>query len=280
MPKTSRNPGRRRIFRAATGAALALLMIAIRPDPGIARAAAALPAQNPEPVASARVTDVVDGDTIVLDSGAEVRLTGIQAPKLPLGRRGFRAWPLAEAAKAAMVEISHGRRVSLSYSGATVDRWGRLLAQVRAGDVWLQQDMLRRGLARVYTFADNREHAAVFYAAERDARRNRRGIWALDWYRILEPGGTGRHIGSFQIVEGRPAAVAIAGGTAYLNFGADWRTDFTASISKADMKLFRRAGVDVRGLEGKRLRLRGWLIRRNGPMIKLTHPEQIEVLDP
>ncbi|MEE8394009.1 MAG: thermonuclease family protein, partial [Rhodospirillales bacterium] len=38
---------------------------------------------------TATVREVVDGDTVVLADGRQVRLTGIQAPKLPLGRAGF-----------------------------------------------------------------------------------------------------------------------------------------------------------------------------------------------
>ena len=48
-----------------------------------------------------RVVDVVDGDTLFLDNGVQVRLVGIQAPKLPLGRRNFKTWPLAKDAKKA-----------------------------------------------------------------------------------------------------------------------------------------------------------------------------------
>ena len=50
----------------------------------------------------ARVVQVVDGDTVMLGTpvfGAnQVRLVGIQAPKLPLGRDGFKKWPLADEA--------------------------------------------------------------------------------------------------------------------------------------------------------------------------------------
>ncbi len=44
-------------------------------------------------------------------------LVGIQAPKLPLGRRGFREWPLAREAKAALERIARGKRVMLSFGG-------------------------------------------------------------------------------------------------------------------------------------------------------------------
>ena len=46
----------------------------------------------------ARAVEIVDGDTLILADGREVRLVGIQAPKLPLGRKNFRTWPLADEA--------------------------------------------------------------------------------------------------------------------------------------------------------------------------------------
>lgn len=239
-----------------------------------------LPPQNPQAVASALIVRVVDGDTVVLDTGAEVRLTGIQAPKLPLGRKGFRAWPLAGKAKAVLETLSLRQRVRLEYTGRRHDRWGRLLAHLHTGDTWLQREMLIRGLARVYTFSDNRKHATILYAAEQTARAARRGIWALDWYRLLTPQDADSRIGTFQLVEGTPKNIAIVRGRAYLNFGTDWKTDFTVAVSPRFLKLFRTSGVDIMSMKNRRVRVRGWLVRRNGPMIAATHPEQIEKLDP
>ena len=67
-------------------------------------------------------------------------------------------------------------------------------------------------------------------------------------------------------------------GRIYLNFGLDWRTDVTVGIGKREGRAFERAGFDLLSLNGKRVRVRGWLRRRNGPMIEATHPEQIEIL--
>ena len=65
----------------------------------------------------------------------------------------------------------------------------------------------------------------------------------------------------------------------YLNFGPDYRTDFTIAIARRDLKLFGR-DFDGKALEGKTLRVRGWLKSVNGPMIEATHPEQIEMVNP
>ena len=73
------------------------------------------------------------------------------------------------------------------------------------------------------------------------------------------------------------SAVVIKG-RAYLNFGQDWRTDFTFSISPRDRRRFEQQGVDLAGLAGRRVRARGWVTLRNGPLIQLTHPEQLEIL--
>ncbi len=233
-----------------------------------------------EPGGSGIGRTVVDGDTLVLDDGTEVRLVGIQAPKLPLGRAGFVAWPLAEAAKRALEEMALGRRLGLSYGGRRLDRHGRALAHLHDEDgLWLQGELLRLGLARVYTFADNRALAAEMLAAERQARAAGRGIWGHSFYRPRSPQEAGRFIGSFQLVEGRVLDAAVVRGRAYLNFGADWRSDFTVSISPRDRRRFEADDIDPTGFAGRLVRVRGWLKSYNGPMIEASHPEQIEVIE-
>jgi endonuclease YncB( thermonuclease family) len=234
----------------------------------------------PETVASGRVASVVDGDTVRLESGAQIRLTGIQAPKLPLGRRGFRPWPLSKEAKAAVESLTLGQKLSLRYDGRRIDRHGRLLAQLYDGQGrWIQGEIISRGLARVYSFQDNRSRIVELLALERLARAARRGIWGLRFYRVLKSTETSGFIDTFQIVEGRVASAAVVRGRGYLNFGKDWRTDFTISISPRSRRLFKRAGVAVKSYAGRRLRVRGWLKSFNGPMIEATHPEQIELLE-
>jgi endonuclease YncB( thermonuclease family) len=221
----------------------------------------------------------VDGDTLVLATGQQVRLVGLQAPKLPLGRPNFKAWPLADQAREALQGLADGQRLSLYYGGRQSDRYRRKLAHlVRADGVWIQGEMLRLGLARVYSFADNRALLAEMLMLEAEARAARRGIWALPYYRIRNPAETVADIDSFQLVEGRVVDVATIKRRTYINFGADWRDDFTAVIERNRRALFEDAGVFPDHLIGRRLRLRGWVKSHNGPSITLSHPEQIEIL--
>ena len=132
-----------------------------------------------------RVVEVIDADTVILDSGLSVRLVGIQAPKLPLGREGFVAWPLAAEAKAALEEMVLEQSVGLFYGGLETDRYGRALAHlVRDDGLWLQGELLARGWARVYGFRDNRAKLSEMLALEAEARAEKRGIWAEPFYRV------------------------------------------------------------------------------------------------
>ncbi len=251
------------------------------------------------PLGTAIVREVVDGDTVVLDrrlavtlrSGRKksletsdrVRLVGIQAPKLPLGRAGFKSWPLGGKSKSALASLILGKLITLAAAGRQLDRHGRILAHIYLADgLWVQGEMLKRGMARVYSFADNRAMAGEMLAAEGAARAARRGIWALPYYRVRTVAEANRgmagELGTFQLIEGRIKKTARVKNIVYLNFGDDWRTDFTVTIKTRARKMFEKSGIDPVSLEGRLIRVRGWLKSWNGLMVDATHPEQIELL--
>ncbi len=222
------------------------------------------------------VREAVDGDTVILADGRQVRLVGIQAPKLALGRKNFKDWPLAEDSKRAVAALSVGQRVTLRPGRTPMDRHGRVLAHLhRADGAWVQGEMLRLGLARVYTFPDNRDLAAEMYALEGEARAARRGIWAHPFYAVRGPDDLKNEIGAFQIVAGRVVEATRIKGAVYLNFGPDWRTDFTLRLDGSALKMFRAQGIDPLAFKGQVVEARGWLRFRDGPMIEISHPEQL-----
>lgn len=228
---------------------------------------------------TAQVVAVIDGDTVVLDDGRQVRLVGIQAPKLPLGRPGFAKWPLADEARTALAELVLGKRVSLGYGGQNIDRHDRLLAHLFTEDgTWVQGALLAAGFARVYSFPDNRALVRDMLVRERGSRETDQGIWSHPYYAVLDPTASARHLDQYALVEGRVMDVAVVRGRTFLNYGSDWRTDFTVSIAARDWQRFENAGISTNDYLGRRIRVRGWLKSRNGPMIDVTHPEQIEVL--
>lgn len=230
------------------------------------------------------VTHIVDGDTLLLDTGLVVRLIGIQAPHLALGREGFSDWPKGGEAKAALAAIALNKPVLLRYGGADKDRYGRSLAQLYLTDGsngWVQAEMLKSGMARVYSFPDNRACLDELFAAENRARTAGLGIWSDLYYRVRRaerPADLAPLEGHYELIEGRVLEAAKAGGLTYLNFGRYYKEDFTAVIDARALRLFADAGLDPLTLGGALVRVRGWIEVRDGPRVSVTHPEQIEVL--
>ncbi|MEG3619299.1 thermonuclease family protein [Magnetovibrio sp. PR-2] len=227
-----------------------------------------------------RVVEVVDGDTVKLSDGRQVRFVGIQAPKLPLGRPNFPAWPLGVEAKALVEDLVLDQEVKLHLAPTPQDRHRRVLAHLsRAADgLWLQAELLKRGLARVYTFPDNRVLGDELLAFERQARADKQGIWGLPYYTIRTPENVRHDMGTFQLVEGRVFDVAHVKNSIYLNFAMNWRKDFTIQIDAKRAPDFEAKGIDLLKLRAKRVRVRGWVKSRNGPLILLDHPERLEIL--
>ena len=230
-------------------------------------------------VGGGRVSAVPDGETLVLDDGRFVKLAAIQSPRRPPELPPAALWPLEQAARAALAELVDGRRLALfvgTGGPGGSDRYGRLVAQLRRDDgVWVQGALLERGLARVATTVDARDGAAALYAAEQVAREAGLGVWRHQAYRLRDPGDVGQAVGRFAVVRGAVISAREVRGRVYLNFGEDWRRDFTARADKAAVRLFGAAGVSLTALEGLTVEVRGWVHRRNGPMIDLTHPEQL-----
>ncbi|HKF74118.1 MAG TPA: thermonuclease family protein [Stellaceae bacterium] len=233
-----------------------------------------------EPGGSAVVEAVIDGDSLTLADGRTVRMVGIQAPKLPKSRPNFAEWPFAREAEAALADLVQSRTVSLHFGGSRQDRYGRVLAQlVRDDGLWVQGELLRRGMARVYTFPDNRAVAAEMLTLEREARTERRGLWAAPFFAIRKPEEASRYIGDLQLVEGRIVDGARTENAVFLNFGADWHTAFTLRLNSEALRLFHSDKVDPLALIGAVVRVRGYVRRdRARAIMDITHPEEIERL--
>jgi Staphylococcal nuclease homologue len=182
-------------------------------------------------------------------------------------------------------QLASGAEVELRYGGTRVDRHGHALAQVfvvKGNErAWLQGELAARGLARVYSFPDNHACTKELLAREAEARAERLGVWGVSAYRVLAASDLerlGRLTRTYQLVEGVVAAVADTRARFYLNFDKDWRRDFTIAVERKDDAALKAAGIDLKALAGRRVRVRGWIEWRNGPTIRLTHAEQIEVL--
>jgi micrococcal nuclease len=124
---------------------------------------------------SARVTRVVDGDTIRLDGLGSVRLIGIDTPEVFGDHECFGR----QASAFAKRSLAPGAPVRYRVGVEQRDRYGRLLAYVYLPDGRLFNELLaERGYATPLTIPPNDELADRFVAAARRARRRHLGLWA------------------------------------------------------------------------------------------------------
>lgn len=217
------------------------------------------------PATAGVVTGIVDGQTLQLDLTQNVRIAGILAPP-----------STAEALRAVLLNQV------VAVGNTTTDPRGVTsgsMTRVDGSDVATQ--LVANGLARVQPLQGDLTVAAKLLPLEASARDRKLGLWsdsADPAFAVATPETAGRLLNTFGIVEGTVVNAAAAKGRYYLNFGPDWKTDFTAELSKPAVNLLALQKIDWTKLADHRVRVRGWIEDRNGPMIMVTAPSQLEVL--
>lgn len=229
---------------------------------------------------TAEVIQIIDPQTLQLHDGRIIRLAGLSFPDLQVHEAG----ELSVIAIDILRDMLEGQAVTIyqtkKNNWGQLNRMGHHLAHLeRISDkAWVQGTLISLGLARVMTGQRNPEMAAQMYALEKNARQQNLGLWAESSYQVLNPEQAADHIDSFQIVKGEILSAALKKNRIYLNFGKDWRTDFTVSIAPTDKRLFLKQGLNPLQWNGQAVRVRGWIRSYNGPYMEISHPQAIEIL--
>lgn len=216
--------------------------------------------------------------TLRLADGRFVRLAEIQVP-MPVAA-GFDP---SAAAVAYLRQTAIGRKVEVKFGGLQRDRYGVYMGHIYVmGEpaVWLQEGLVRAGLATAAPQPGNHACARQLLAAEDFARQGKSGHWGLAYFKVLkasDPRSILALAETYQIVEGTTDYAAESGGRLTLHFGATNKYSFTATIEPAARKQFtdKQAPQSWTKLS---LRLRGWIEKKRGPAISVVLPEQIELI--
>lgn len=119
---------------------------------------------------TAQVLEVIDGDTIILTDGREVRYMCIDTPE--------RDEPYYEQARQLNRDLVGGKTITLHYGKRRIDRYGRTLAVVYQGEISVAESLATVGLAIVYGFSDNADFLPPLILRQRHAIDNRIGLWS------------------------------------------------------------------------------------------------------
>jgi micrococcal nuclease len=139
--------------------------------------------QASELPSSGKVVKVVDGDTIELENHVVVRYLGIDAPEI--AHDNTPADCFGDEAKARNAALVLGKKVKLQYedTGEKFDHYGRVLAYVFLEDGTLVNELLiREGYAFLLQDSKGFSRASQFLKAQRDAIKNKRGMWGVCKY--------------------------------------------------------------------------------------------------
>ncbi|MGF6521561.1 thermonuclease family protein [Pseudomonas laurylsulfatiphila] len=225
------------------------------------------------------VQRVVDGDTLRLSDGRNVRMIGLNTPEL--GKQGRSDEPFAVAARKrleALVAASDGR-VGLLPGKESKDHYGRTLAHVYGADgANLEAQMLAEGLGFQVAVAPNVDLVACQQAAERNARQAGLGVWRQSPVLKAEQISTS----GFAVLSGRVSKVQR-------NRGGVWIELQDSVVLRVAPNLLARFDVNsLESLKGKQIEARGWVLdrsRRGGLkdgqarwMLPLTDPAMLQAV--
>jgi micrococcal nuclease len=135
------------------------------------------------------VTRVVDGDTLVLETGERVRLIGIDTPELHVSNKLYRdaqrssqdittIQKMGRRSYEFTKNLVEGKRVSLEFDVDKYDRYDRLLAYVYLKDgTFVNAKIVEEGYASLMTYPPNVKYSDLFLKLYQEARQNQRGLW-------------------------------------------------------------------------------------------------------
>lgn len=224
------------------------------------------------------VATAVDGTTLALADGSTVRLAGVEAPLAPIGRT--EEWRLGDAARHRLAELVMGKSVTLAIAGDGPDRYGRKSAYVFADGRLVQLDMVAAGLARARWLPDEAACLAELVAAERAPRAAGRGMWSAPAYRPVAAGDPSllQRSGLYAIVQGRVTSVGHGYSLVFVDFGHDFRRDFTVLVPQPLAEQMAAEGRPLDALVGKTVEVRGMIEQNGGPAMRLNDSAEIAVV--
>lgn len=204
------------------------------------------------------VSKIIDGDTLHLNDGRKIRLIGINTPEL--GRRGEASQPYGLQAYEALVELlKNHKKIGLSYDKDKKDRYKRLLAYVSLVDGRsVEQILLSKGLAHSIVVPPNDSRINCYRNIEKKARDAKLGLWKLSENQWLKASRLSLKSKGLRYVSGTVSDYSESKKSIYLKLSSK----LSVRIAKKDRKYF--SNMNLKGLIGKHIRVRGWVSTYKG----------------
>ena len=235
------------------------------------------------PVSSSeyKVTKVIDGDTIRLSNGRLLRYIGIDTPEVRIkenGKFNYQPQPFSLEAKEYNRKLVEGKTIKIEFDIVKEDRYRRLLGYCFVNGKLVNADLIEKGLAVLYTYPPNVRYVKDFTKAQDQARKNKRGLWGF--YEAISSSEAENFINQIRTVRGRVLSTYNSGKVICLNFGQNYKKDFTVAIFKNSFKYFHDKGIQPESFyKGKVIEVTGKIREYNGPEIIVNTPYEIKIVE-
>ncbi len=238
------------------------------------------PAGTPTEVV--QVHHALDGDSLLLADGRQVRLIGVNTPEIhPSADKTKRVAPQPLAREAARFTGTRvdGQRVTLHFERERTDRHRRLLAHVTLSDGSnLEEALLREGLGWLVAIPPNVTELPRLQAAEDEARLAKRGVWAREEYRPVAAERLTTKDAGFLFVTGTVRKLRQSSYAYY--FELTPRTSLSVPREEWN-RYFAGLYASPQLLMGRKLVARGWASAREGKLrVRVAHPTMLTFSPP
>ncbi len=215
---------------------------------------------------------IYDGDTIKLENGQKIRLSGINAPEV--ANRYHNGEPFGEKARQWLSNKLNGKSIRLETDIEKHDKYGRLIAHAftREGE-HINALLLKNGLAFVTLHPPNLKYADTLWQAQKQAEEKGLGLWSHPYFAPKNYTEiSGKFNKGWHRIRGRIIKIKQTRRNIYLKFSAQ----FSVKIPYKYQSAFPAFEHYV----GKLIEARGWLNKsRYGYQLMIRHPVDILVLD-
>ncbi|OGI40907.1 MAG: hypothetical protein A2V91_01310 [Candidatus Muproteobacteria bacterium RBG_16_64_10] len=240
--------------------------------PAIGRAPAAV-----APAEVVQVRHAIDGDSLMLMDGRQVRLIGVNTPEIHPSsdkRHAVTPQPLAREAQRFTAARVDGKTVTLHFETERTDRYQRLLAHVTLPDgTRLEEALLREGLGWMVAIPPNVAELARLQTAEDGGRGARRGVWGRPEYQPVAAERLTTKDAGFLLLTGTVRGVKQSSYAFYFELAprvsllvprTEWNRYFASLYARPQT------------LVGRRIVARGWASAHDGRLrLRVAHPAML-----
>jgi hypothetical protein len=217
------------------------------------------------------VNEVFDDGKIQLSDGKVIELAGLYIPP-----------EIKNKTVEYIKKYINDKKVDVVVSESKLTSYNSYLAddiKVNGGSLVLS--LIKAGLAANYNMEkpyiiDNEKKLA-----ENESIKTKSGLWSDSYYILLNKNelekNSKTHLYKFRVVIGQVMAVKLVKDKLYINFGDDWKTDFTVIISKENLKNF--GNVEPEKLAGKKVMVKGWIEFCNGAAMEIYNASHLDSID-